>query len=84
LQKKLFSDQATLKVSVTDVFETAPWDSRNTYGGIVSRASGNWESQQLRVNFTWRFGNKQIRAIRQRTTGSESEMKGLEEESDQR
>ncbi len=77
LQKKLFSDQATLKVSVTDVFETAPWDSRNTYGGIVSRASGNWESQQLRVNFTWRFGNKQIRAIRQRTTGSESEMKRI-------
>lgn len=75
LQKKLLNDQATLKVSVTDIFETAPWKSRYTYAGIVSRANGNWESQQLRVNFSWRFGNKQIRAIRQRTTGSESEQK---------
>jgi iron complex outermembrane recepter protein len=77
LQKKLLSDQATLKVSVTDIFFTAPWRSVNTYAGIVSRARGNWESRQFRVAFTWRFGNKQMKNTRQRSTGSESEMKRI-------
>jgi iron complex outermembrane recepter protein len=77
LQKKLFHDQATLKLSYSDILLTAPWDSENTYAGIVSRANGNWESQQFRASFTWRFGNKQMKNIRQRTSGSESEQKRI-------
>jgi iron complex outermembrane receptor protein len=77
LQKKLFKDQATLKVSVTDILNTAPWSAYNTYAGIVSSANGNWESQQLRASFTWRFGNRQMKNIRQRTAGSESEQKRI-------
>jgi iron complex outermembrane receptor protein len=75
LQKKLLSDQATIKFSVTDIFFTAPWSSVNTYAGIISRANGNWESRQFRAAFTWRFGNKQMKNTRQRSTGSESEQK---------
>lgn len=77
LQKKLLGDQATLKISVTDIFFTAPWSSVNTYAGIISRANGNWESRQFRVAFTWRFGNKQMKNTRQRSTGSESEQKRI-------
>ncbi len=77
LQKKLFGESASLKVSFTDLFETAPWSSYNTYAGIVSKANGNWESQQLRVSFNWRFGNKNVKSIRQRSTGSESELKRI-------
>jgi iron complex outermembrane receptor protein len=72
-QKKLFKDQATLKVSYSDIFNTAPWDSHNVYAGIVIHANGNWESQQLRATFTWRFGNKQMKNIRQHTEGSDTE-----------
>jgi len=77
LQKKLFSDQATIKLAYTDILYTAPWKSYNTYAGIVSRANGNWESQQFRVSFTWRFGNKQTKTVRQRSTGSETEQKRI-------
>lgn len=77
LQKKLLRDQATLKISVTDIFFTAPWSSVNTYAGIISRANGNWESRQFRAAFTWRFGNKQMKNTRQRATGSESEQKRI-------
>jgi hypothetical protein len=77
LQKKLFEDQATLKISYSDIFYTAPWASRNVYAGIVSRVNGNWESQMFRASFTWRFGNKQMKGIRQRTTGSETEQKRI-------
>lgn len=77
LQKKLFKDQATLKLSFTDVLKTAPWKSINTYAGIVSRANGNWESQQFRVSLSWKFGNKQVKNVKQRTSGSESELKRI-------
>ncbi|MFI5220255.1 MAG: TonB-dependent receptor domain-containing protein [Bacteroidia bacterium] len=77
LQKKLMDEQATLKISYTDILHTAPWNAYNTYAGIVSRANGNWESQQFRISFTYRFGNKQMKNIRQRTTGSESEQKRI-------
>ncbi len=77
LQKKLFKDKATLKLSYTDIFLTAPWDSYNLYAGIVSRANGNWESRQFRASFTWRFGNNQMKGLRQRSTGSEQEQKRI-------
>jgi iron complex outermembrane receptor protein len=77
LQKKLLHDKATLKFSVTDILETAPWKSYNTYAGIVNRANGNWESQQFRVSLTWRFGNTQVKGARQRSSGSESEQKRI-------
>ncbi len=77
LQKKLFKEQATVKFTYTDLLHTAPWDSHNTYGGIVSRANGSWESQQFRVSLSWRFGNKQVKGVRQRSTGSESEQKRI-------
>lgn len=77
LQKKMLKDQATLKLSYTDILSSAPWDSKNTYAGIVIHASGNWESQQFRASFTWRFGNKQMKGIRQRASGNESEQKRI-------
>jgi len=77
LQKRLLKDQATLKLSMTDVFETAPWRSTNTYAGIVARANGNWESRQFRASFSYRFGNNQMRGIRQRSSGSDSELKRI-------
>lgn len=77
LQKKLFKDQATLKLSYSDILNTAPWDSRNVYGGIKILVNGNWESQQFRASFTWRFGNKQVQGVKQRKSGSESELKRI-------
>jgi len=56
LQKKLFSDQATLKLAYTDILNTAPWKAYNTYAGIISHGHGSWESRQFRTSLTWRFG----------------------------
>ncbi len=77
LQKKLFGDRATLKLSYSDILKTAPWDSRNVYGGIKILVNGDWESQQFRASFTWRFGNKQLQGVKQRKSGSESELKRI-------
>jgi hypothetical protein len=73
VQKKLFKDRGTLKLSITDIFHTAPWSSVNEYGGLYIEANGDWESRQFRATFTYRFGNKQVKGARQRQTGNESE-----------
>lgn len=74
VQKKLFKDRATLKLSITDIFHTAPWSSINQFGALYIKASGDWESRQLKATFTYRFGNNQVKGARQRQTGSESEI----------
>jgi iron complex outermembrane recepter protein len=77
LQKRLFKEQATLRLSYSDILHTAPWASRNVYAGIVGRVHGNWESQMFRASLTWSFGNRQMKSIRQRSTGSETEQKRI-------
>ncbi|MBK8193568.1 MAG: hypothetical protein IPK76_10305 [Lewinellaceae bacterium] len=32
---------------------------------------GNWESQTVKLNLNYRFGNKNIKGARQRKTGTE-------------
>lgn len=73
LQKLFMQKKATLKVTVTDIFHTNPWYAVNDYAGVYINGHGSWESQTLRVNFTYRFGSNEIRAARQRKTGLESE-----------
>lgn len=73
LQKAFMKKRASLKVSVTDIFHTAQWGGKTDLNGVYARLSGNWESQTVRANFTYRFGSNQISSARQRNTGSESE-----------
>lgn len=71
LQTKLFQDKATLKLSITDIFQRMPWEGVSRLGQLRIDASGRWESRQLRLNFTYRFGNREVKAARQRKTGLE-------------
>ena len=73
LQKKLFHDNASIKLSCTDVLHTLKWYAQSDYNGTHILANSYWESRQLRVNFTYRFGSAQIKQARQRTAGNEDE-----------
>ncbi|TVR77409.1 MAG: hypothetical protein EA409_11820 [Saprospirales bacterium] len=74
LQHRMFNNQATLKVSFTDLLNTAAWSSRGeAVPGLVVDGGGYWDSRQFRVNFNYRFGNQEVRANRQRRTGIEAE-----------
>ena len=72
MQKK-----ATVKVSATDIFHTNPWTATSDFGGTYIKGSGAWESQTVRVNFSYRFGSNQIKNSRDRKTGLESEAKRI-------
>ena len=69
IQHKVLKDQGTLKLSVTDIFQRLPWSGTSRLGSFVIIGSGGWESRQFRINFLYRFGNKEVKAARQRNSG---------------
>lgn len=73
ISKSLWNDKANLKLTVSDIFYTNGWGGYSRFGGLYMRAEGNWESRQVRMNFTYQFGNKQVKAARNRKTGMEEE-----------
>ncbi|MGE5106575.1 MAG: outer membrane beta-barrel protein [Sphingobacteriales bacterium] len=75
LQKQLWKGKANAKISVSDIFFTQNWKGVSNYAGQYLVASGNFESRQFKVNFTYRFGNNQVKAARQHKTGLEDESK---------
>lgn len=77
LQKMLMQKKASIKVSVTDIFHTSPWTATTDFGGLYIKGGGKWESQTVRLSFTYRFGSNQVSAARQRQTGLESEAKRI-------
>ncbi len=77
VQQKLFKGNGNLKLSFTDVFNTLHWQGTSDFGGSHLVASGNFESQQLKVNFSYRFGNSSVKAARQRKAAADEESKRL-------
>ena len=75
LQKSLWKSKANVKVSVSDVFHTLKWAGKSSFAGQYTSVNGNFESTQFKVNFTYRFGNNQVKAARQRKSGTDDESK---------
>lgn len=78
MQKQLLSGKATIKASVSDVFKTMQWSSTSDYAGQYMKVWGGWESRQFKLNLSYRFGNNQVKAARQRKTGLEDENKRVQ------
>lgn len=75
LQKTVFKNKGNLKLVVSDIFRTLKWSGYTNFTGAYSQANGSWESRQLKVNFSYRFGNSQVKAARQRKSAIEEENK---------
>jgi hypothetical protein len=73
LQKQILKGNGTIKASVSDVFKTLKWSANSHFAGQDVDVAGRNESRQLRLNFTYRFGNKNMKAARQYKTGLEEE-----------
>jgi hypothetical protein len=75
VQKTVMGGSGTFKVSVTDIFHTFTWEGTSLFAGQNTRIVGGSETRQLKLFFTYRFGNKQLKAARRRSTGAEEESK---------
>jgi hypothetical protein len=74
LKLKILKNRGSLNISVSDIFRSMRWRGISNFSGLYMDASGTWESHQLRFNFTYRFGNEQVKGTRNRKTGAEDEM----------
>ena len=77
LQKRLMKDKATIKMAVSDIFNSMHWRGISNFSGLYMDASGGWESRQFKLSFTYRFGRKEIKSQRYRSTGSDEVNKRL-------
>jgi iron complex outermembrane recepter protein len=75
VQKRFWNNNASVKLSVSDLFFSMQWRGISDFAGLYMDASGGWESRQLKLNFNYRFGNKQVKAQRNRKTANE-DLKG--------
>ena len=71
--KSLWQKMGTFKISFDDVFRTARGYYTSRLPGLVSNSLNNWQSQILRVSFTYKFGSNKIKAARRRSTVTEDE-----------
>ncbi|TXH22830.1 MAG: TonB-dependent receptor [Chitinophagaceae bacterium] len=74
LSKTILKGNGTLKASVSDIFNGMRFVGYNVIGAR-SDVDVKWESRVFKLNFSYRFGGKQIKAARQRKTGIEDEKK---------
>ena len=75
IQKTLFKGKGNLRVAVSDIFKTMSFRGVSNFAGQYLVASGSFESRQLKLNLTYRFGNNQVKASRNRKTGTDDESK---------
>lgn len=78
LQKTLFKGKANIKAAVSDIFQTMKWGGTSDFTGVRSTFNGNGEMPQFKLNFSYRFGNSQVKAARQRKSAIEEETKRTE------
>ena len=53
----------------------SPWTGTSDFAGQYLRATGGSESRQLKIYFTYKFGNAQVKAAKAHKTGAEEEGK---------
>ncbi|HEX6914181.1 MAG TPA: TonB dependent receptor [Chitinophagaceae bacterium] len=73
LQKTMLKGKGNIRLSYNDLLNTFKFDSQTFFAGQHLRAYGSSESQVFRVNFSYRFGNTQVKAARNRKTAAEEE-----------
>ncbi len=79
LQKQLFNNKATLKASVSDVFNSMKFKGHTDFAGQRGDVDVKWESQQFKLSLNFRFGSNTVKAARQRNTGAEEETKRVQQ-----
>jgi hypothetical protein len=79
MQKQLFNSRATLKASVSDLFNSMRFRGYTNFAGQHGDVDVKWESRQFKLSLNFRLGNNGVKAARQRNTGSEDENKRVQQ-----
>lgn len=83
LQKIVFKGKGTIRAAMSDLFKTMKWSGVSDFAGVHSTFNGHGEFQQFKLNFSYRFGNNQVKAAKQRKTGIDDESKRANQSTNQ-
>jgi len=72
-EKNVLKNAGKISLTITDVFNTSRLSGRSIFSGQEVVSNNKEETRQLRIFFNYRFGNKKVKASRQRETGVEDE-----------
>ncbi|MBV8253975.1 MAG: TonB-dependent receptor [Chitinophaga sp.] len=73
VQRKVLKDKGMVRIGITDLFQTYRWYSIRDFDGMYYRNKGYEDSRQLKLGFSYRFGNLRLGAGRDRASGLENE-----------
>lgn len=74
VSKKILKEKATIKFAISDLLNTQRWEQTATTSTLNLRTYRKWESRNIAISFSYRFGNNKIKTARERETGSSAEM----------
>jgi len=69
--KSLWNRKASLRVNINDIFFMNRFAGTVNYQDLNFKVNSRWESRQVRVSFTYRFGNQNVKGARQRSTSTD-------------
>ena len=73
ISKSLLNKKATLKLAMSDVFNTNDQNITSAYPGLKYDLYQKNDTQMGRISFTYRFGKNEIKPARRRSIGTEAE-----------
>ncbi len=73
VRKILLADKLTMNFNITDIFDTARYRSTIRYNNIDARWQNEWESRRFNLSVSYTFGDKKLKAARNRKTGASEE-----------
>lgn len=73
--KQIFNKMGSIKLNVSDIFNTRRDRERTNYENINLMTSDKRESQIARIVFTYRFGKTSVKGTSDHNTGTEDETK---------
>jgi len=79
IQKVILKGMGNIKLACSDVFKTMKWSGKTDFAGVHSDFKGHGEQQQIKLNFSYRFGKNTVKASRNRQSGIEDEKKRAEQ-----
>lgn len=73
VQRKFFNSNATLKLAVTDLFNTNAGRAYARHSNVDIEVENRWSSRRLNLTFTYRFGKDDFKTRSNRATASSEE-----------
>jgi hypothetical protein len=71
IQKKILDKRGTIRLNANDIFWTNKFNATTNFKDMNFSVRSLWPSRQIRVTFTYRFGNQNMKGARQRNTGAD-------------